>query len=287
MSFDGYSAHSPSSSRVSSSFYDYSSISDVSSDYRPSQMSNSPQMICVKTEKPSPPQAWIPHSYSPYEVGAFKSGNPMGQYEVLLFSSYNSERTSPQPSGLVIPVGGKALLICKVCGDKASGYHYGVTSCEGCKVRKAFDLEKKLRRLSLLFPTAFFSFFHSWVLCEILVVVSYIVYFLHGPLALLCLTTARVPTFLAFYSFSSHSSSTKVFEHFLLFGAAWGFRHLYGCRRMLLKLILLVLRIAVQRSSHPRGLRKNIGEGVEPAPCFLPPWCITNHSTTSLAPPHY
>ena len=23
---------------------------------------------------------------------------------------------------------------CKVCGDRASGYHYGVTSCEGCKV---------------------------------------------------------------------------------------------------------------------------------------------------------
>lgn len=34
---------------------------------------------------------------------------------------------------------GGMVLLCKVCGDIASGFHYGVHACEGCKVKSVIQ----------------------------------------------------------------------------------------------------------------------------------------------------
>ncbi|XP_055984070.1 LOW QUALITY PROTEIN: nuclear receptor subfamily 1 group D member 1 [Sorex fumeus] len=66
----------------------------------------------------------------PSSSSSFYNGNPPGGLQVAL---EDSSRVSPSKNtGNITKLNGMVLL-CKVCGDVASGFHYGVHACEGCK----------------------------------------------------------------------------------------------------------------------------------------------------------
>lgn len=64
------------------------------------------------------------------------------------------------------PESGGMVLLCKVCGDIASGFHYGVHACEGCKVGRLPQktnavLSDICTRFSLLMFFFFFRVFSA------------------------------------------------------------------------------------------------------------------------------
>ncbi|XP_077020604.1 nuclear receptor subfamily 1 group D member 1 isoform X1 [Tamandua tetradactyla] len=69
-------------------------------------------------------------SSSSSSSSSFYNGSPPAGLQVAM---EDSSRVSPSKSTSNITKLNGMVLLCKVCGDVASGFHYGVHACEGCK----------------------------------------------------------------------------------------------------------------------------------------------------------
>ncbi|XP_069011608.1 nuclear receptor subfamily 1 group D member 1-like [Embiotoca jacksoni] len=74
---------------------------------------------------------------SPKMVFQFPEVNsaPVAQFTTVSSATYSHPTVAKRPCGFTgtFTKTGGMVLLCKVCGDIASGFHYGVHACEGCK----------------------------------------------------------------------------------------------------------------------------------------------------------
>ncbi|KAE8574859.1 hypothetical protein XENTR_v10003607 [Xenopus tropicalis] len=79
------------------------------------------------------------HSYSASSSGSGGEASPRSSYGLaaspggLHVALDDGSRVSPSKTSSSITKLNGMVLLCKVCGDVASGFHYGVHACEGCK----------------------------------------------------------------------------------------------------------------------------------------------------------
>lgn len=102
----------------------------------------------IKTERASPCSTPTPHHVDTHPYSRPASGSPRAARRLAdsAAAAGGGGKLSGSPSGSPSATRRAHVLPpCKVCGVQATGFHYGVNTCEACKVYYSFIINRRYR----------------------------------------------------------------------------------------------------------------------------------------------
>lgn len=88
---------------------------------------------CLSTSLPGPFISCVFFTSSPRGLEANLEVRPGESWNHADLVSYEEADSAPAKPAVSADEGDGGPQICRVCGDKATGYHFNVMTCEGCK----------------------------------------------------------------------------------------------------------------------------------------------------------